>query len=107
MLLERRRILHDWARLAREAARAVRETHPKARVYVAGSVARGEAIAASDLDLIVVLDHQPSPREAAEVIALIWEKLGLPLHHPLEIHVIGPEDLERYRRKGPLIPVDT
>ena len=99
-------MLVEWVRLAREAARVVREVYPGARVYVAGSVARGEAIAASDIDLVVVLDHEPSPREAAEVIALVWERLGLPPHHPLEVHVVGPRGFERYRARGPLIPVD-
>jgi len=105
LLGERRRLLEDWKRIAAEAARAVRELYPDARVYVAGSLVEGRATAASDIDLLVVLPHQPTAREAAMVIAHIWEKLGLPLSHPLEVHVVSRSDLEKYRRRGRLVEV--
>lgn len=104
-MLERRRILEDWRRVVEELARIVRRVYPEARVYVTGSVARGEWIAASDLDVVIVLPREPSPREAAEVISLVWERLGLPPSHPLEIHVVGPKSFERYKR-GALQPID-
>ncbi len=97
-------ILRSWREAARRVATLVREVYPGARVYVTGSVARGEWIAASDIDIIVVLDHEPSPREASELISYVWERLNLPPQHPLEIHVVGPRGLERYRR-SPLIEI--
>ncbi len=106
-MLERRRMLRNWKQLAEAVARVVREAYPDARVYLTGSVARGEWTAASDVDILVALDHEPSPREAARVIEHIWEKLGLPPNHPLEVHVIGPQSLEKYRRRAPLQPLDT
>ncbi len=105
LLRERRRLLEDWERIAAEAAKAVKELYPEAEVYVTGSVVEGRAIASSDIDLVVALPHRPTAREAARVIAYIWEKLSLPLAHPLEVHVVSRSDLERYRRRGRLVKV--
>jgi len=102
-LEERRRVLAEWRRVAREAAAVVKELYPEARVYLAGSLAEGEAIAGSDIDLVVVLPREPSAREAARIIALIWDRLGLPLAHPLEVHVVSEEELQRYKRMGKLV----
>lgn len=104
-MLERRRLLRSWRRLAESIARVIREAYPRARVYLAGSLARGEWTAASDIDILVVLDHEPTPREAARIIEYVWEKLSLPPNHPLEIHVVGPTSLERYKRCSPLQPL--
>ncbi|BES81594.1 nucleotidyltransferase domain-containing protein [Pyrodictium abyssi] len=58
-MLERASILRNWRKIASRVADAVREVCPEARVYVAGSVARGEWIAASDIDIVVVLPRSP------------------------------------------------
>ena len=105
-MLERRRLLREWRRLVEGVARVAREAYPGARVYLAGSVARGEWIASSDIDVVIVLDHEPSAGEAARLISLVWERLSLPPLHPLEIHVVGPRSFEAYRRRGPLKPVE-
>ncbi len=105
VMRERANLLRNWKRLVKEAVEAVKEIYPEARIYITGSIAKDEWIAASDIDLIVVLTHEPSMREAAQIIEHIWEKLKLPLIHPLEIHVVGPQGLEKYKRKS-LIPVE-
>ena len=105
-MLERSRLLRNWRQLARAVAKAVKELYPNARVYLAGSVARGEWIAASDIDIVVVLDHEPCMREAAQVIEHAWKKLDLPLNHPIEIHVIGPNSLEKYKKNTLLQPLE-
>ena len=103
VMMERASLLRGWKQLVRKAVEAVKEVCPEARIYVTGSIARGEWIAASDIDLVVVLSHEPDMREAARIIEHIWRKLGLPPTHPLEIHVTGPGGLERYKRKGVLL----
>ena len=105
-MLERAHMLRSWRQLAKRVAKAVRELYSNARVYLAGSVARGEWVAASDIDIVVVLDHEPTMREAAQLIAYVWEKLDLPPSHPIEIHVVGPKTLEKYKRSTPLQPLE-
>jgi hypothetical protein len=90
----------DWRSLVEWAVLVIRKHYPKASVYIAGSIVRGEATAASDIDLVVVLDHEPSMKESAHIISLVWEELNLPPSHPLEIHVVGPQGKRLFERAG-------
>lgn len=96
----RARMLRSWREWIGRVVGAVKELLPDAEVYVIGSVAEGSAVGSSDLDLLVVSRAAPSrPREVAELKALIEEKAGLPLYHPLELHLVRPEEAERYLRR--------
>ncbi|WP_228546737.1 nucleotidyltransferase domain-containing protein [Hyperthermus butylicus] len=103
VMLERASLLKSWRQLVKKAVDAIKEVCPEAHVYITGSIVKGEWIAASDIDLIIVLTREPDMREAARIIEHVWKKLGLLHTHPLEIHVTGPEGLERYKRKGVLV----
>ena len=94
---ENEELLGNWRSIARQAARIVKELYPGARVFVTGSVVRGEAIMSSDIDIVVALPHEPGPREAARIIAHVWERLGLPDTHPVEIHVVSEKQLNMYK----------
>lgn len=86
----RARMLRSWREWIGRMAGAVKELLPDAEVYVIGSVAEGSAVGSSGLDLPTVSRAVPSrPREAA----------GLPLYHPLELHLVRPEEAERYLRR--------
>ncbi|BEP16703.1 hypothetical protein PYJP_00550 [Pyrofollis japonicus] len=70
-----------------------------AEVYVIGSVAEDNYIAASDLDLLIVTNSPPqTPREEAEAKTRIEELANLPIHHPLEIHFAGRIEKENGSR---------
>ncbi len=94
---ENEKLLRNWRSLAKQVARIVKELYPGARVFVTGSVVRGEAIMGSDIDIVVALPHEPGPREAARIIAHIWERLGPPDTHPVEIHVVSEKQLNMYK----------
>ena len=88
----------EWARLV--ACAAQRVLGGRARVYVAGGAAEDRLTLLSDVDVVVALKREPGFKEAAAVRARVLEeaeRLGLPLHAPVEIHVVGPEGLARYR----------
>ncbi len=54
-----------WRSAAEIVARVAKRLHPNAKVYVVGSVAEGTFTATSDLDIVILLPHDPSPpREA-------------------------------------------
>ena len=65
---------------------------PGARVYLFGSYARGEATAASDVDVLVVIEESDYAR-ADEVRALLRRRF---LGYPLEVHVVTREQYERW-----------
>jgi len=99
--VRRARMLGKWRRWVREIARVAKELLPGAEVYVVGSVARGDYVAGSDVDVLLV--SPAVSRRAVErgrIKALIEERLGLPYYHPFEIHVLTPEEAEPYLRRA-------
>ncbi len=100
VLLERARMLSEWKLWISKVTEAVRRIVPGAEVYVIGSVARGDAIASSDLDLLIISDRVPeTSRKRAELIVRIEEEAKLPLHHPIEFHLIQNKERSKYLRK--------
>ena len=109
MLRWRDELVKTWRWAARIVAEAAKSLYPDARVYVAGGAAEGRLTPLSDVDVVVVLSRRPTPRERIEVkLAIMREafRRGLPIDYPIDLHVIGPEDLERYRRLGKLAPLE-
>ena len=52
----------------------------------------------SDIDLAIVLDHDPGMEERAEMLARLWEELekhGIPPYYPLHIIVVDRVQLRR------------
>jgi len=77
----------DWRSYAMRIAPAARNLRGPSEVYVFGSVVKGLATGASNVDILIVSsqllrDH----KSRGDLKAEIEEKAGLPLHHPLEIH---------------------
>ncbi len=97
VFLERASMLREWRKWSEKRAVIVREILADAEVYVIGSVARGEAVAASDLDILVVSEKIPdNPRERSKLKAVIEERARLPLHHPIQLHLVKPGEKKRY-----------
>jgi len=86
-----------YARILKELAR---EEFGEARVYVFGSVVRGEALpGASDIDLLVVTPK--APRKISLKGAFIdrfHRRLG-DLFTPFEIHIVSPDEFENWYKK--------
>ena len=88
-----------WREAARVVASAAKQLYPGARVYVIGSVAEGTFTAVSDLDVLVVLPYDPDPRERLRAKIRILLRAfdeGLPLHYPVDLHVVGPRGSKDY-----------
>jgi len=103
------RALTGWRRYVRTVWLAVRRVAPDAEVYLVGGAAESRLTVASDIDILVVLPHEPSFHEAVELREKILESaesLGLPPYAPIELHITGPRGLERYRRRGRLVRLD-
>lgn len=99
VMLERRKLLENWRTIVKKMAAAFKEILPDAEVYVFGSVIEGRATGGSDVDVLVVSDMIPKvPHGRAEVKVAVIERLGLPLHHPFEIHIVSRDEAEWYRK---------
>jgi len=89
--------MHD---LLDEIIRRIVEVAQPDRIILFGSAARGEMGPNSDFDLLVVKAGVASRRELAQQIYL--NLFGVPA--PVDVIVVTPEDLERFRdRIGSII----
>lgn len=97
--LRMRRILENWRYWAGRIAHAANTILGGCEVYVFGSVAEGSWSGGSDLDILIVVDKPiKSNRERSELKAQIEERAGLPLIHPIEIHLIDRSEFKWYYR---------
>ncbi len=102
--------LRRWREYAEAIARAACKLYPGSRVYVVGSVARGEPTVASDIDVLIVLPEdrvrsEPRYRIAARIFEVAVDDYGLPWDAPVELHIVTPREAERYL-KGGSVPVE-
>ncbi len=99
MVLSRLLILRNWRRYVDIVAKAIREVCPDVEIYLVGGAAEDRLTILSDIDILVVLPHEPSHDKVIELRTRILEKaeeLGLPLYAPIELHIVGPETWQRY-----------
>jgi len=86
-------MVREWRSYAKRVAEAARALVGLCEVYVFGSVARGLATGASDVDILVVCSQLPKGcRGRGELKARIEEAAGLPLYHPFEIHLATDDE---------------
>ncbi|MCX8204916.1 MAG: nucleotidyltransferase domain-containing protein [Candidatus Nezhaarchaeota archaeon] len=100
-MLKRVEMLRSWRSWVDRIAALVKELVPNVEVYVIGSAVRGDQVAVSDVDVLVVSQFIPErPLERARIKALVEERLGLPYYHPFEIHLLKPEEARHYLRRS-------
>lgn len=97
ILLERARMVREWRRYMSRIADSIKKILPDARIYIFGSVIRGEAVGGSDVDILVVSKNMPESNiERAKLKRKIEELSNLPMHHPFELHLASEEEAEWY-----------
>lgn len=95
---KRLKLLSKWRSVVARAARAIKRACPDAEIYLFGGAAEDRLTILSDIDLAVVLESLS--RDRADLLAEIWrllEEEGIPLHYPLEIHVLDKREFERLK----------
>jgi len=98
--LLRVKMLKEWKTWVQKIAETVKELVPNVQVYVIGSVVRGDYVAGSDVDVLVISPNIPEKMiKRGEIKVKIEEKLNLPYYHPFEIHILRPEEAKPYLKK--------
>ncbi len=98
---ERARLLRDWDKWARRIAAAAGEilAGELRGAYAFGSAASGKAVAASDVDLLIVAKSLPgSWRGRSGLKADILERAGVPINSPFQIHLVDEGEAEVFLR---------
>ncbi len=98
--LQRAEIVRNWREWIPGLVEAARGTLGKGvEVYVFGAAAEGRLTAASDVDVLVVVDAPPQDFfELERLKEELERRAGLPRRHPFEIHLVGREEAEFYLR---------
>ncbi len=94
-------LISTWRDVAKIVARVAKRLYPGCKVYAFGGAAEDRLTALSDLDILIVLPYEPSPRERLEVkkrIVLEAFEEGVPWDYPLDLHVTGPQGFKNYKR---------
>jgi len=84
--------LRNHLEVARRVKGIVRSIDPDARVYVFGSVVRGDYTASSDIDLLVVTSNA---KLKYDVMVAVYREIEA----PVELHVTTPEVFEEWYRR--------
>jgi uncharacterized protein len=93
-------MIREWRKFSSKIAKSARrELGPSTEVYVFGSAVRGEAVAASDVDILVIVDRPlSSVIERNKIRMMIEDAASLPDVHPFEFHVVTRDEAELYFR---------
>ncbi len=95
-------MLEEWRRWAELIATAAKEIiSSDVKVYVIGSVAEGNYVASSDVDILIISSEVPEKlSERSRIRVLIEERLKMPYYHPFEFHIVRPEEAEPYLKRA-------
>jgi len=64
------------------------------QIFLFGSVIKGNLVAGSDIDILMIANIPKKHLKRAEIIAKIEEDAGLPLWHPFEFHLLTQEEMD-------------
>lgn len=96
------KLTQEWHLWSERIAYSAEKILGSCEVYVFGSIIRGQATGASDVDILIISDQLPeNGRDRGNLKAKIEEASNLPLYHPFEIHLatsIEAKESPAYRR---------
>ena len=87
--------LKNYRRYASEVKDIVRGFWPDARVYVFGSVLTGRFTAASDIDVLVIIDGEVD----METVYKVKVRVKREVDAPIELHIVNRDTYERWYRR--------
>lgn len=97
LLVERekrqRLYFENYLKYARQIKKQASKILGETKVFVFGSILRKKEIA-QDIDILVISPKIKKFKSKGEIIAKIWEKIGL--DNPFEIHLITPEEYQSW-----------
>lgn len=106
LLIKRSKILKEYKKFVSSIEKAAKRVLHDAKVYVFGSIVRGEAVGGSDVDVLIVSNSIPKENLRKVLLKEKIERLAeLPKYHPFEIHLANREEAKWYYKIKDLIPV--
>ena len=97
-LRQREENLQNWASWIDLVLRHIHQRFKDAEVYLVGSLARHEKAPTHDVDLLVITEHPPSPKEERQVAKELTEELTR--QHPVHFHFASKGQREAALRRA-------
>lgn len=87
------KVQEEWKSIVKKLTSSAGKVLGDAEVVPFGSIVEGKAVAASDLDVLIVSKDLPkSAWDRAQIVSKIEEATGLPPLHPVQIHLTTWEE---------------
>jgi len=99
-LREREELIRRWHEWLPKLIDHIREALHDAEVRIVGSIARGEIEKAGDVDILVITRRPVTREEVKRIIDEAARKLGLPSHHPVDVHIATPDEVKDKGGRG-------
>jgi len=95
--VKRREVFENLSEYLAKIKKVVKNIDPQAEIYLFGSVAEGNYILSSDIDILIITDK---PRE--KIVTELW-KNGI--SDPFEIHIYTVEYLDLFKKRAKLVKI--
>ncbi|MCE4606220.1 MAG: amino acid permease [Desulfurococcales archaeon] len=99
-LEERMKLVDEWRNWLPSFVVELKKIVGEARVYLIGSVARGEKAVSHDVDILVVVRSKPSVKEQRSIVDKAVKNAGLSSSHPVHVHFVTREEEEEYKSRS-------
>ena len=94
---KRREVFENLNEYLAKIKKVVKNIDPQAEIYLFGSVAEGNYILSSDIDILIITDK---PRE--KILTELWRN---GINDPFEIHIYTVEYLELFKKRAKLVKI--
>ena len=93
-----------------KVAKAARDVLGDVSVYVIEGAAEGRMTVLRDIDILIVAKEVPGDEKRlyVEILERATDSYGLPWDAPVELHIVGEKDAERYMKcLGKRVEIET
>lgn len=97
MMMIRKQMIEHFKDYLKKILKACNFELKNSEIYLFGSALKGNQVAASDIDILIIAEVPKNHLKRAEIISGIEENAGLPWNHPFEIHLINREEFEIWK----------
>ena len=94
---KRREVFENLNEYLAKIKKVVKNIDPQAEIYLFGSVAEGNYILSSDIDILIITDK---PRE--KILTELWRN---GISDPFEIHIYTVEYLDLFKKRAKLVKI--
>lgn len=97
IMMERKEMIRDHQKYIKKIRFSTQKLLDNPKMLIFGSILRGDLVAESDIDILIIAQVPKNHLKRADIIAKIEESAGLPMVHPFHINLITQNEFENWR----------